>query len=381
MILNFNPHGTYHVGPNIYLNKTEAAYQASVQGKPYTWDFHGSTYSKFDWTKRPPGTLKEHYKNRAQQLRDSYDHIIIPFSGGMDSWTVLHSFLSNNLHVDEIWTNWPLKQMKYQQVNDLDRNEINFFSEFKYAVMPVLEYVKKNFPKTNIVINDYSSVYQNDFDENNIRLVTSWQNMSAPQRSHGQSEMCALALKHNKRVARVYGFDKTKIRVVDNKFYAFFTDTFGSGNIPTGEVSEFFYHSPNAPLIPILQAHCLKDELMNRKMHPVITSTKQYRGVFHSLYLNACCPDYPKDTFQTSKPLGTLIRASDFWVKDYNPRFYDSWSWAYSQYFNRLDDKFLHTVDNTVVGLRDCSSSNYLVDDNFNHQNFEYADPLTLKEV
>lgn len=380
MILPFNPHGTYHVGVNTYLNKTEAAYQASIQRKPMSWDFHTGVYSKFDWTQRPPGTIKEHYRARAQQIRDSYDHVVIPFSGGMDSYTVLHSFLSNNIHVDEIWTNWPLKQIKYQPINTTDRDEMNILSEYKYAVLPVLDYVRKNFPRTNIVVNDYSKEYHNEFTESQVKLATTWQSPSSHHRGQGRSDLCDSVLKQNKRVARVYGFDKIKLRVTNHQLYAFFTDHFGSGEITTGEVAEFFYHSPNAPLIPILQAHCLKDALTSRAL--VELDPNSYidglwaigeRGLLNVLYMEVCYPDFPKNTFQTGKPMGTLIRKSDLWLKDYSPRFYDSWKWVYDQYFNSLDDSLLQKVDNTVVGLHYYASGNYLVADNFKCREFDFT--------
>ena len=378
MINTFNSHGTYRVGSTTFLNKLEAVYQASSQKLPVQWDFHNDDYSKFDWTQRPPGSIRDHYRERAQQLRDLYDHIIIPFSGGMDSYTVLHSFLSNNIHVDEIWTNWPLKQMKYTAINNVVHDESNFFSEFKYAVMPVLEYVKKNFPQTNIVINDYSSEFETEFTESIISMTTSWQSPSAPFRGHGRSDLCDQALKQNKKVARVYGYDKIKLRVNNNQLYAFFTDVFGSGEIKTGEASEFFYQSPKAPLVAIMQAHCLKDAIMQHRIKPTVNHPA--RTALNTLYIQSCYPDYPEDTFQTGKQLGTMFRKSDLWIADYNPRFYSSWKWTYDQYFNSLDDSLVKKIDEIPVGLKNCSSGNYLVDNNFNHPDIEF-DPNSLRKL
>ena len=63
-----------------------------------------SKFDKFEWNKEPVDSWKEICKKRAQQLRDSYDYIILYYSGGSDTTTVLNAFLDNNIHIDEIVT-------------------------------------------------------------------------------------------------------------------------------------------------------------------------------------------------------------------------------------------------------------------------------------
>jgi hypothetical protein len=96
--------GYYEVGDKIYFNKIEAVRAASQTKQQLVWHFHDDVFGKFDWSIRPQGTLRDLYRERAQQIRDKYDYIIIYFSGGADSWTVLNSFLANGIHVDEVFT-------------------------------------------------------------------------------------------------------------------------------------------------------------------------------------------------------------------------------------------------------------------------------------
>lgn len=63
-----------------------------------------SEYDHVDWKTEPTESWKDLLKQRAQQLRDSYDHIVLHFSGGSDSTTVLNAFTENNIHLDEIIT-------------------------------------------------------------------------------------------------------------------------------------------------------------------------------------------------------------------------------------------------------------------------------------
>ena len=65
------------------------------------WDFNESVFSSYDWTVEPNESIADLYRQRAQQLRDKYDYIVLMFSGGADSTTVLRSFLDNDIKLDE----------------------------------------------------------------------------------------------------------------------------------------------------------------------------------------------------------------------------------------------------------------------------------------
>ena len=97
------------------------------------------------------------------------------FSGGADSWNILHTFLTNNIKLDEVYTRWGRAERKYTPANPFDTKEGNLGSEFEYAVVPVLEYIKKNYPEIAIVVDDYSECYQQDFKEEHILLSDHYQ--------------------------------------------------------------------------------------------------------------------------------------------------------------------------------------------------------------
>lgn len=61
-------------------------------------------FDSVDWKTEPTESMKTLCKQRAQQLRDSYDYLILYNSGGSDSTTVLNAFLDNNIFVDEVVT-------------------------------------------------------------------------------------------------------------------------------------------------------------------------------------------------------------------------------------------------------------------------------------
>ncbi len=63
--------------------------------------FH-SSLDRAQWITEPSESLSFLYKKRAQQIRDSYDYIVMYFSGGSDSITMLNAFIKNNINIDEV---------------------------------------------------------------------------------------------------------------------------------------------------------------------------------------------------------------------------------------------------------------------------------------
>lgn len=67
-----------------------------------------NTANEFDdvvWDIEPSESFKELCKQRALQIRESYDYVVLHFSGGSDSTTVLNSFIENKIPIDEIVIN------------------------------------------------------------------------------------------------------------------------------------------------------------------------------------------------------------------------------------------------------------------------------------
>lgn len=363
-----SPHGYYLVGQHWpCLNKTEAVYTASKYNKPIKWIFHDDVYGALNWSQQPTQTLPQLYKERAQQIRDRYDYVVVHFSGGMDSWTVLHSFLNNGIHVDEVYTRWARAERKYKDPNPIDTHESNLGSEFEYAVIPVLEHIKKYYPKTHIVIDDYSEEFEKDLTDSAILMSNGYQSMPTFFRFNRKSTHENLAVRHGKSVGIVYGYDKITCRIENNNFYAYFVDRIGGADNDPSRKVELFYWSRDFPLIPIAHAHSIKNYLKNK---PSLTNNNKdkiiKREEFRQIYQQSCYPDYNINVLQVGKPLGTLVWESDAWIKKYNPRFYDSWCWTTQQYFNSISSQYFATHENRVTGFSPMFSPSYLVESNIN---------------
>lgn len=328
-------YGLYEVGTKKFVNKTDALIEATRSGQSMHWNFHDQVYSQYDWTRRPQGTLRDLYRQRAQQIRDQYDYVVVHFSGGADSWTVLHSFLSNNIHVDEIYSRWAFAERKYRDPTFQDTREINLGSEYEFAALPVLKDVEKRFPNIQIYIDDYSSDYEKDVDDNTLKFGGAYLNLGVFYRFGRRSPMEIAASEAGKRVAVIYGLDKIRYCCVDDMVYAYFDDRVAGTDLDPSRNIVPFYWSPDLPEIPIMQAHEMKSFYeSNPDMADELNKFKR------ETYTRVCYPDYNPETFQVSKPIGTEIWQSASWIYKYNPRHIDSWQWSVNQYANNIDPEF-----------------------------------------
>jgi hypothetical protein len=121
--------------------------------------YHDDIFASVDVTQLSKTPLSLLYKERAQQLRDSYDYLILYYSGGADSHNILRTFLDNNIKIDEICVKWP-KQLidgKFYHINATDTTASNIWSEWNYGIMPVLKWIKQHHSNIKITIKDYVS--------------------------------------------------------------------------------------------------------------------------------------------------------------------------------------------------------------------------------
>lgn len=360
MIQPFSPHGHYEVGRQIYYNKFEAAYRASQQKQSLYWNFHDQAYGKLDWTQRPSGSLDELYRLRAQQLRDKYDYLIVNFSGGMDSWTVLDSFLRNNIKIDEIYTRWALAERNYKAANNTVTDSINFTSEFEYAVLPVLEKIKIQYPDINIVIDDFSDAIQAPLSENDYFASNAYQSMLSFFRFNRKS-VFEMKLNDSVKIGVVHGYDKIKCGIDGRDFFAYFTDSLG-GKWDESRNIEFFYWTPDFPMIPIMQAHLILEFLeQHADRLPILIGQNNFSQYYKNIYRSVCCPTFDTSTFQTEKPIGSMVWKTDDWIVKYNPEYYQSWRWHNKQFLDGISDRFISTKHTVKLGLKKCVSKAYII--------------------
>ena len=75
---NYYPY--YMVGNFVTTSKFEALKKAHDKKiNDVKFHFHDDLFSQQDWTIEPPESLEELYRQRAEQLRNQYDYLILGF--------------------------------------------------------------------------------------------------------------------------------------------------------------------------------------------------------------------------------------------------------------------------------------------------------------
>jgi len=256
------PQGFWETHGKKFINK----YQAILHSKnnfhsPIYYKYFNSVWENFDRSLLGTVPLKELYKQRAQQLRDKYDYLIVYFSGGADSYNALMSFIENGIRIDEVCVKWCndtyTAHTQIYQPNVQVGTATNYLSEWDFAIKPVLEWLGQHHPEVNIEIVDW-------FKDKN--LITSAEVFNKVNHWH-DVEVTSLAvwspserklIEQGKTVGSIYGIDKPCTYFADGEAYLYFPDggtAMGTPNDINIFGTEYFYWSPDLPLLTFEMAN------------------------------------------------------------------------------------------------------------------------------
>lgn len=376
-ILAQNPKlGFYRVGDEIFYSKPQAYIRATELGIDPSWHFNTSVYAKIDWANEPEIGIQELYRLRAQQLRNKYDWLRLEFSGGSDSATIAFAFLLNGIHLDEVIFRYPKAGEKDVTNDPFNTNATNTLSEWKFAAQPMLQWIKTNFPKTNIVVHDYSENMLADEktrDESWVFNTQHWfQPCHADKNSHfGLKEHREMA-DSGKNIGVILGVDKPKVTILNNEWYSYFSDIQATSANPvingyTNITSEYFYWTPDFPEISVKQAHLVRNWFsMTQNQHlqhlvSYTTNNTMRRTPYEVIAKSIIYPDYDLTTWQTSKPEGNFYSEMDHWfyVTFRDTNLYRAWEAGLEFLVDKIDNKYFLKSSGKVTGLASNESPLY----------------------
>jgi hypothetical protein len=203
-------------------------------------------FENIDWTKEPTKTLKQLYKERAEQLRTDYDYLIVYFSGGSDSITVVNSFLDNDIPIDEIVIN------SFTQV---DKDVLNC----DYAK----RYLKLRSFRGKITINNLDLDKINTIIDKQLWFYDEY-NFSGLLPSLSRRKICFFEqnnlLSYTKRigkVAHIFGAEFPDITCREGSFYCNIKYSSFVNNFGYHEASIFFFIPIEHPAVFVKQCHVL----------------------------------------------------------------------------------------------------------------------------
>jgi hypothetical protein len=317
--------GYYQVGKQFFNHKVTALVEATKTNQPVQWHFHDQVWKDFDWKYNDCLSLDHWYKERAKQLREKYDYLILAFSGGRDSQNVLRSFVDNNIHLDEVWSDWPLSHThgKFDQ-NSQNKSPANMPSEWTFAIRPELDWLAKTHPAVKITITD-STQHLDDEDKEDSLLVTPYAFYATIKRWKTVDGIIQQRSKKHNRVAVIVAHEKPRYAIVNDYMLMYFSDQnfqLKSDNLANGIRNvEYFYWTPDLPELVRCQAHTILNYLQVSKNaqliqeYGFIDKTNKICFKENRLYPDAIRRDlvnsliYPKwdsSKLQVSKPEGSI---------------------------------------------------------------------------
>jgi hypothetical protein len=373
--------GCYRVGDTKFYSKLEAIEHMQKTGVHLHWDFNEAVFSAYNWTQEPTESLSELYRKRAQQLRDQYDYIVLCYSGGADSDNVLHSFVDNDIRIDEV-----VSMINVEATGDRD----SWLNEeiYKTAAPIVAELQKKqNFRYRVVDLTpmqiDFFSHTDNRFDWI-YKVTMSWTpNRVSRENWAMRIPEWASLIDSGRKVCLLYGMDKPIISHVNGKFCVKFLDIIdvaATVNSRAGlqpYTDELFYWTPDLPKITIKQAHIVKrylqGDISQRPYVSLVASDnnsvfKQYQGKTHWLSRDGISsliyPKWQPGRVVCPKSPSPMFSERDSWFFDLQQEHpvRKVWAMGMDKLWKSLPDYWKNNPQDITRGVKLCISPNYFIE-------------------
>jgi hypothetical protein len=385
---HLNKHGYYSVGDKPFYSKLEAIEHSISVNDKVCWHFNDAVFSEQNWTQEPSQDIKSMYKQRAQSIRDQFDYVVVMFSGGADSTTVLDSFIDNNIPVDEIYINY---WTKYQP-----EKENSFMNaEITYSALP---YLKKKLPtawNTHVRLYDPSDfmltcLQDAEFRERSyyeVNTVHNLQMISIHYNLHRRFDEYKQIIDQGKRLAFVWGEAKPKIQydVDKQKHYFYFEDHYAHAPQPRDQAQndsacnhEQFFDDPAYPEIKIKQCHLILNTLKQISHRKDIFFLREEtgsncRGISAETYFEnqlyvldrnafnfAIYPEWNFLTYHQDKTKARLLHPAHAWVEQIEPDAARAWFNGYIKKYGHLPKEWTAYYGNLKYGLKRIKIPYYL---------------------
>jgi len=262
--------GYYTVGEFKTYSKLEAIELANKTNSKPNWHFNDNVFQSLDWTKEPADSLAEIYKRRAQQLRETYDYLVLWYSGGADSNNILNVFLDNDIKLDEV-----VSYINYEGSDDKE-NDLN--GEIFFVAVPDIKAAQLRQPDLKHRIIDMSQYMAEHFAKVDLDWIYEHNGMFTPIHQTKSKIKTKIPDWYNlfaqgKKVGFISGIDKPCVVLRnDNNYYFNFHDFTIDNSVTPGmqmanhpwDFNEFFYWTPDCPNIILKQTHMIKHALKAR---------------------------------------------------------------------------------------------------------------------
>lgn len=358
-------HGYWSVGEEFFFTKVPALIRATENKQKVRYHFNEHLYNTIDWRTQPQESLQELYLQRALELREKYDYLVILYSGGADSTNMIKTFIKNGIKIDHVMS-WGSKN--YQN-GDYSRSNIEITiagsAMIKELISMGIKFTFENFLEDELIKNIY---HKEDW------ILDSGASLSphAELMSKGmyvKKELLELA-HHGKKVCFIWGKEKPTIELIKEKYYLVFVDTMLS------ELSHAIWYSPEYPLhheFFYTQDTITTTKILAKQSHIIIEHLEKHYTVEHIEKLLASdrsatieeinritnslvyADTWTNTTFTIGKPKSLLRGQKLGWFfKDENTRQYKIWQAGFLDATNNIDPVYKTDLDtkNMVIPFK-----------------------------
>ena len=327
-----NDFSYYKVGSRVFSSKILACIYATESNQDIEWVFYNNVFDKFDWTIEPSETLDELYDQRAKDLREKYDYIVISYSAGADSHNVLTSFLRQNLRVDEVIVhNFEKGTAPFKKIDINDKSSSNSLqSEHVLQTLPRLHELSISHPNIKITVTDLTDDLFDYFlkqkDESWVLNRKEVLNPAAGVRWNLTAiDEIRKRLDKNLKIGVILGLEKPRTGIYPNtKDFIFgFNDRVVNMGVDyylhdydNTHIENFYWH-PDCFKILCKQSHVIKKFLeinsTYQKIWTIPIGSKVYNLVHERILRNLIYSTWNDTWYQADKTILDIRREYDDW--------------------------------------------------------------------
>jgi len=381
-----NQIGYYLVNGKYFINKYEALLYATKYDSTPTFHWFDSAFNNFDNSLLGKIPLDSLYKERAQQLRDKYDYLILNYSGGCDSWNILKIFLDNNIKLDQVMVCWPFSAVDkgIYTPNNKDKRVTNFMSEWDFATKPDLEWLTKEHPEIKIELIDWAEPFKQQssiIHDGVFDNLNHFHNLADITRSTMFSKTEEKLINEGKTVATIWGLDKPMICLDGNDVVMRFNDSVTTVAHPAPcnpRGTEYFYWTPDMPIIAFEMAYQTANWFKARAGHmkfmfksddnlvsmnkPKFLAKQQINQIAAR---DSCYTTWlDKNKFQVNKPQSAIRDDKDYWLYSHTELSHHVKDWKslyYTETLSQISEKLCITHNNVKLGYKSFFTKPYKV--------------------
>ena len=343
--------GYWSVGEEVFFSKAAALLSAAKNKLKIRYHYNEHVFKDYKWGTEPTQSLEELYLQRARQIRDTYDYIILLYSAGSDSTNMIRTFLDNNIKIDHVmsWGAFDKNHDKFDIANiEITTQGTNTIKEI---TSKGIKFSYENFLEESTLEQTYTS---GDWIlEAGSAMAPTAEFLS--KNFFVKKEFMKIAEK-GKKVCFLWAREKPMIELVRNSYFLVFYDNLLSeqwhsswNNKAYPIFHENFYQHFSTPNLIAKQCHVLlnyyeknfnipdlKKFFTPDSYTPEIIST--HNKIINKLLYGK---NWNENNFSTGKPLLQFKPHKCFWFfKDSNTKQHKNWSSGIKELLKNIDGPY-----------------------------------------